>query len=134
MNIVDYILIGVLVIFFWRGFARGFIGTLAWLAGLIIGTWLAGMFYITVGVWLDQWIHNQSLSATVSFIGLLVLSMALVGLVFAVVNKMFNLIPVVGFINRFLGGLLGLVEAILLAGLIFWFVGLIPSDNDWWLW
>jgi uncharacterized membrane protein required for colicin V production len=130
MNIVDYILIAVLLLFFWRGFVRGFIGTLAWLGGLIIGTWLAGKFYVTVGVWLDQWIHNQSLSATISFVGLLVISMGIVGLVFAVVNKMFNLIPVVGFINRFLGGLLGLVEALLLAGLIFWFVGLIPLDND----
>jgi membrane protein required for colicin V production len=129
MNIVDYIVIVFLLLFFWRGFARGFIGTLAWLAGLIIGTWLAGQFYVQVGIWLDQWIHNQSIAALVSFIGVLVVSMGIVGLLFAVANKMFNMIPVIGFINHLLGGLLGLVEALLLAGMIFWFVTLIPLHN-----
>ena len=129
MNIVDYILIVVLVLFFWRGFVRGFIGTLAWLAGLLIGTWLAGQFYVRVGVWLDQWIHQQSLSAMVSFVGVLVLSMVLIGLIFAVVNKIFNMIPVIGYINHFLGGVVGLVEAVFLIGIIFWFVTILPLQN-----
>lgn len=129
MNIVDYILIVVLIFFFWRGFVRGFIGTLAWLAGLLIGTWLAGQFYVQVGVWLDQWIHQQALSAMISFVGVLVLSMALIGIIFAVANKMFNMIPVIGYINHILGGVVGLVEAVLLIGIIFWFVTLLPLQN-----
>jgi len=102
---------------------------LGWLIGLIAGIWLAGQYYSQVAGWLGQWIDNFGLTLVLGFIGVWVIVMVSVGIVFWVINKIFNFIPVIGFVNRFTGGLLGLLECVLILALVFWLVGLSPWQN-----
>ncbi len=130
MNIVDYIIIAVLIIFFLKGFKVGIIGSLGWLIGFAVGVWAAGKYVQQVAVWLDQWLHNPALSAVVGFVGLVLVVMVIVGVFFWIANKIVNFVPFVGLVNRLLGGVLGIIEGALLIGLALWFILALPLNNQ----
>lgn len=130
MNIVDYIIIAVLIIFFLKGFKVGIIGSLGWLIGFAVGVWAAGKYVQQVAVWLDQWLHNPALSAVVGFVGVVLVVMVIVGVFFWIANKIVNFVPFVGLVNRLLGGVLGIIEGGLLIGLALWFILALPLNNQ----
>ena len=130
MNIVDYIIIAVLIIFFLKGFKVGIIGSLGWLIGFAVGVWAAGKYVQPVTVWLDQWLHNPALSAVVGFVGVVLVVMVIVGVFFWIANKIVNFVPFVGLVNRLLGGVLGIIEGALLIGLALWFILALPLNNQ----
>lgn len=130
MNIVDYIIIALLIIFFFKGFRVGIIGSLGWLIGFAVGVWAAGKYIQNVAVWLDTWLHNPALSAVLGFIGIVVVTMVVVGLFFWIANKIVNFVPFVGLVNRLLGGVLGIVEGALLIGIALWFIMALPLHNN----
>ena len=129
MNIADYIIIALLIIFFLKGFRVGIIGSLGWLIGLAVGVWAAGKYVQTVAVWLDQWLHNPALTAVLAFVGIVVVVTVAIGLFFWLANKIINLVPLVGLVNRLLGGVLGLIEGALLVGIALWFILILPLNN-----
>jgi len=130
MLIVDYVVITFLLVFFWKGFRSGLVGMLGWLAGWLAGIWLAGRFYQTVAGWLAPYLSNQIVASIIAFIAVMIAVVIVVGIVFRIVNRVFNLIPVIGFLNKFIGGLLGVVEAMIILGIGFWLVTLIPFSNS----
>ncbi|MFH0874010.1 MAG: CvpA family protein [Candidatus Komeilibacteria bacterium] len=130
MNIVDYIIIAVLIIFFFKGFRAGIIGSLGWIIGLVAGVWAAGKYVEQAASWLDQWLHNPSWSAVLGFIGVLLIVMVIIGLFFWLANKIVNFVPFVGVVNRFFGGILGIIEGALLIGVALWFILILPLNNS----
>src|SRR3989344_7005527 len=110
MLVVDIIIIGVVLYFLAKGFRSGFIKMLSFLAGVILGIWAAGQYYLQVANWLSSFIHTYLLAIVVSFVCLGVVVNVVVGLLLGLVNRIFNFLPVVGFFNKMLGGVIGLVE------------------------
>ncbi len=129
MAIVDYAVIVILILFFVKGYKSGFLGMLGWLVGLLVGIWIAGQYYLQVGDWLAQYIKTQIIALGLGYIIVLVLVMAIVGIIFWVLNRIFNFLPVIGFFNKILGGVLGLIEAIIILGIVFWLVVAVPFSN-----
>jgi len=126
LTILDLILILILFLFIAFGFALGLVQTIGALVGVVVGAWLAGVFYEPVGAWLEPILLGHGNTARiVAFIVVFVLINRLIGLVFWILNKVFNLISIIPFtktINRLLGALLGLLEGTLVLGLIIYFV------------
>lgn len=104
------------------GFATGFIQALGSLIGVVLGAWLAGIWYQPVGELISPWLGNRRGLAMVLAFGLVYLLVTkVIGVGVWLVTKVFHLlkfIPFFGTFNRLLGGLLGLAEGILAAGLV----------------
>ena len=122
METFDYILLAIIAIFTWVGFWSGFISTLGRFLGLFIGAAFASRYYIMLAPsW--QWVFfdSQKITEIALFIIIFILISRAVGLIFWILDKIFNFIrffPFLTTINRLLGGLLGLLEGIVFLGLV----------------
>jgi len=126
LTILDLILILILFLFIAFGFALGLVQTIGALIGVVVGAYLAGVFYEPVGAWLEPILLGHGNTARIiAFIVVFVLVNRLIGLIFWFINKVFNLISIIPFtksLNRILGALLGFLEGTLVLGLIIYFV------------
>ncbi|OGY47143.1 MAG: hypothetical protein A3J62_01825 [Candidatus Buchananbacteria bacterium RIFCSPHIGHO2_02_FULL_38_8] len=126
LTIFDLILLLILFLFIAFGFALGLIQTFGALVGLVLGAWVAGMYYEQLASFLAPFLlNNFVLADIVSFIIIFTLISRLTGLVFHIINKIFNIISFIPFtksLNRLLGALFGFIEGVLALGLILYFI------------
>lgn len=120
MPFVDIILIIIVAVFAVHGLWFGFIRTLGNGVGLIVGAIVAGKYTsLAVSYLLFLFGGNSTIASIVLFLLILIISQQLVGFVFWIIDRLFGFIkwlPFVGFINRLLGGILGLVEGLVVVG------------------
>jgi membrane protein required for colicin V production len=130
MATADFILILILFFFSFAGFWFGLIHSLGALIGTVAGIVVAGHYF----EWLTEIIepifgNNINLAKIISFLVIFIIVNRLVGLVFWLINKIFNVISIIPFlksINRLLGALLGLAEGIIVLGILLIMVGKFP--------
>lgn len=150
LSILDLILILAVFSLVAVGFAMGLIQAIGGLVGLFLGAWAAGLYYGMVSGWLAPFFLGNDFAATITaFILIFTLVNRLVGLVFYLIGKIFNVMSIIPFtktINRILGGVLGLIEAIFSLGLMLtfaasisitpWFASLIADSKmaHWLIW
>ncbi len=122
---MSYFDIGLLVIlscFIINGLTKGLIRLLGQVVGLIVAAYISSHFYLTFYQWGKDIVNfSEGTEKFLSFLVLFILVSSLIGVVFAVIEKIFNLISIIPFtktINRLLGGALGLFEGSLALGLI----------------
>ena len=122
---MSYFDIGLLIVlagFIGNGLAKGLIRLLGQVVGLIVASYVASHFYLTFYQWgKDLVSFSEGTEKFISFIIIFVLVTSVIGAVFILIEKIFNLIsiiPFTGMINRLLGGVLGLLEGSLSLGLI----------------
>lgn len=127
MVIFDIILIIILAGFVFYGFFFGFIRVLGMLAGVVAGTWVAAHYYNNlfslVSTW---WPGNPQIGKAVCFVICFSLVTHIIGWLFALFDQAFKVAAIIPFlktINRLLGAVFGLVEGVLLFGLIFYITG-----------
>lgn len=116
MNWLDIVIIVLLVIFAISGLVNGLIKALFSLAGLILGIFLAGHFYVQLADVLG-FISNENAAKIAAFIVifLVVLIVAtILGVIFTKVVS--NLL--LGWLNRLLGAVFGVFEGALFLGAI----------------
>jgi len=134
MVIFDLILLLTLFVFVGFGYWLGLIHTLGALIGIVIGTWLAGVWYEPFGAWMSPaFLGNESLAKIVGFIILFFIINRLIGFLFWIANRLFNIISILPFlksINRLGGIILGFLEGIFTIGLILFVISKY-SNNDW---
>ncbi|MBU1164001.1 CvpA family protein [Patescibacteria group bacterium] len=142
-TIFDLILLLILFIFISFSFWMGLIQTLGGIVGLFAGAWIGGMYYEQFAVWLNPYfMDHPNVARIVAFILIFTLVNRLVGLIFWLINKVFNVISMLPFlksINRIGGALLGFVEGVLILGAIIlminrfpigeWVMGIIGSSQ-----
>jgi membrane protein required for colicin V production len=117
MNILDWIIIGVLLFYLVSGFRAGFILKIGSLLGLILGIIIAGRNYQTV----SGWFGGSILWDIAAFILIMVLVSVIVGFVAMVVNKIYNfaaIIPGFKLVNRLGGAIVGVIEGSIFLGII----------------
>jgi uncharacterized membrane protein required for colicin V production len=134
LTVLDLILILVLFLFIAFGFALGLVQTIGAIIGVFIGAWAAGAWYEPFGAWLEPiMLGHANTARIVAFIAIFVIINRLVGLIFYIINKIFNLVSIIPFtksLNRVLGALLGALEGTLVLGLILYFVSRF-TFSDW---
>ncbi len=114
MNYLDLIIGLLLLLGVIRGLFKGFIASVASLAGLIIGIWASIKFAGVVGGWLASFIHTKPeyinvVSFILIFIGVAI-ALSFLG---SLVEKIAESIQL-GFANKILGGLFGFFKAALM--------------------
>ncbi|MDD4901083.1 MAG: CvpA family protein [Patescibacteria group bacterium] len=123
MSIFDIILIIIIAGFVFYGLFFGLIRTFGSLVGVVLGLWLTFVFYLTVFDWVKNlFFGHEAAGKIVTFIILFTLINRLIGFIFAVLDRTFDLLSVIPFlktINRLAGAILGFLEGGLILGLIF---------------
>ena len=118
MQIIDIIISTLLVVGLLMGLVKGLVKQVASLAGLVCGLLVGRAFYMPVG---GFFVKIFKLSVEASHITAFVLILILVPLLFSLVgwllSKLLSAISL-GWINRLLGGLVGVLKFALLAGVI----------------
>lgn len=126
MSIIDLILLIILAGFIFYGFFFGLVRTIGSLVGVVAGVWLTLIFYLTAfDLIKDLFFGYELIGKIVTFILLFTLINRLVGFLFALADKTFNLISIIPFlktINRLAGAVLGALEGGLVLGLALLYV------------
>lgn len=127
MNFIDLTILIVVILFSIRGLIRGFVLEITSLVGLLVG-------YLTAMLFLDQvtnlfLILFPSLPRTVlqiiSFLILFIGSNLLLKLLAQLLTKTLKL-ALLGWLNRLLGGLAGLVKSVILMSMVVFLFSFIP--------
>lgn len=134
MSILDIILIVLLFLFFITGFWRGLIKSIGAFLGLILGIFIAGLFYTDLVSFVSKYVSwSPNVLNVIAFILIFTITARLVELVFAVINKIFKLFTIIPFlktINRLAGGAFGLLQGAFFLGIAIY----IYSKYAFWPW
>lgn len=124
MFIFDIILLAILAAFVLYGFFFGFIRVIGMLVGVVAGTWVAAHYYTYLFSLISSWWPG---SPQVGKITIFIICFSLIthgiGWLFTFFDQAFKVAAIIPFlktINRLLGAVAGLVEGVLLFGLIFY--------------
>ncbi len=138
MSLVDLLILIILAGFVLSGFIFGFVQSLGNLIGSAVALVLANIFVGPVSTAIGSWFGvNSSLVSVFVFFFLFVLIARLVGFGFWILAKMFGFlawIPFAKTINRILGAGFGLIEGIIVVGLVFYYAQkFLPASvvNSW---
>ncbi len=133
MAIFDLILVIILGGFILFGLWFGLIHTLGALVGITAGAWIAGHYYLVLSDWLGRFFGSGNVLKTISFIVIFILANRLIGLIFYVIDRIFNFVAIIPFlktINRLAGATLGLIEGVLVIGTSLYVASRYPL-GDW---
>ena len=118
MQIIDIIISALLVVGLIMGLVKGLVKQVASLSGLVCGLLVGRAFYMPVG---GFFVKIFKLSVEASHITAFILILILVPLIFSLVgwllSKLLSAISL-GWVNRLLGGIVGVLKFALLAGII----------------
>ena len=106
MNWLDILILVTLAAAVIGGLAIGIVRSTVNLVGLLVGIFLAGRCYETVGRWLG-FINNVSVANTVGFVLIVLVVMIIAGVVCAVLRKLMRAV-LLGCFDRLLGVVVGL--------------------------
>lgn len=124
MTLFDVILIVLLCGFIFYGLFFGLVQTLGGLIGVFFGAIIASRFFVPVAEFaVPIFGGNLMLSKFVCFLVIFIIVNRGVGLIFYIVDRIFDFVKIVPFvksINRILGAILGFFEgAFLLGGILY---------------
>ena len=138
MNQIDLAIAIALVLFALIGFVRGFIKEIGALCGYFVSLWVAGQLYVQGASFLKPFfvtwpIGGELASYVVSFLAIFFICQIVVGIVVQLADgliKLFGFIPFLKTINRSGGAVVGLIEGLLVVGLVIFIIGKYPFSPD----
>lgn len=129
MQTVDIVILVVLVCGLITGFKKGFFNQLASLAGLIVGLVVAWMFYPKVAEMLAPYLGGSGTICTVvSFVAIWLVAFIIISIIVKGVGKAMDAVHL-GFLNRLLGGALGIAKYVLLLCIVVWALDSFDSES-----
>ncbi|KKQ62039.1 MAG: Colicin V production protein [Parcubacteria group bacterium GW2011_GWE2_38_18] len=124
MVIFDIGLIIILAGFVFYGLFFGLIRTIGALLGMLIGIWVAGMYYVTVAGWFKNLFFGyDSVGKLITFLVIFILVSSLIKFAFMMLDKAFDFLAIIPFlktINRLAGAVFGLVLGGFMLGFVFY--------------
>jgi membrane protein required for colicin V production len=131
MNFFDFIIVALIALFVINGLRKGIIISLATLAALILGIWVAVHFSNYLDATLVDNFHPSRkwlpiLSFTITFL-LVVIGVLIVA---RLMEKLVDLVGL-GLFNRIGGALLGLIKGVILVSVIIFLVAIIDPKGKW---
>lgn len=129
MNALDFGVIAIILLFLVRGIWIGFVRQLASLAGLILGYLFAGRYYEQISPRLSSVISSPQLAFLVTYV-LLFLAVFLGVMALGFVLKKVMSLSLLGWFDRLLGGIFGLVKAGVVVTVGFMVLSGLLADNN----
>lgn len=129
MSTLDAIIIIILALFLSRGIWTGFIKQVASIAALLIGFVVAGRFYGESSRLVIPFIDNQQAGFFIAYTLLFLLAFAAVILAGILLKKVVTL-SLLGWFDRLLGGILGLIKGIFISCLFFMVLAIFISGGS----
>lgn len=112
MTYVDYIILGILVLFTIKGLFKGLVHQVMTLVGLIAGLLLAWQFYpVIAGIAMKIGI-NPLVSSVVAFIAIYIAVVVTARILAELLGKAIKFL-LLGWLNKLAGGVFGLIEGLL---------------------
>ena len=131
MNFLDYILLIIVALFMILGYRKGIIISLATVAALILGIYAAVHFSNFIdSVLMENLKPSRKWLPFISFSLTFLLVLVGVLLVGKLMEKLVD-VAGLGFANRLLGAMLGLVKGVILASVLFFIVITIDHEGKW---
>lgn len=132
MFLVDVILVAIIGLFVLFGFLFGFVHSLGSLVGAILGTVLTSRLIEPAFERFGFILGGGAFAKIVLFILIFLLISRIIGLLFWVVEKVlgiFAMIPFAKTVNRLIGAVFGLLEGIIVVGVVLFFaLQYLPDD------
>ncbi|MFA6533638.1 MAG: CvpA family protein [Patescibacteria group bacterium] len=125
----DLALLIILGLFALLGLISGFIQALGTLLGVLLGAFVAGHYYQLAAGWGSFLWGDGNWGRLISFFLILIIVSRLVGLLFYLVNRIFEIISIIPFlktINRLVGLVFGLLEGLCVVSLTVYFLSQYP--------
>lgn len=119
LSLADVIIIITVFGFAFAGFFFGLIHTLGSVVGTVAGFIIASRYSALVAGWFAGIFGSSGTMKVIIFILIFLIASRLVGFIFWIVQKIFDVISLVPFLkslNRLLGAALGVAEGIIVAG------------------
>lgn len=118
---LDWLLIILLILGFLSGLWVGFIHKVGSLLGTILGIIIGSRYYDSI----DMLFGGGPGGKIIAFMALLTLTSFVVGIIFRIINRIFHLIAIIPGLksfNRLLGGLMALLQRIIIFSIVFYYL------------
>ena len=125
----DIFILIILIFFTISGFKNGFIKETSRILSLIIGFILAGRFHYNLNPYLKDYIENESILTAISYLIIFFISVMIISIVAKFLQKVFEFV-LLGWLNRVLGLLLGLLKGFFIVSLIIFIIETLPITLD----
>ena len=114
MNVLDIVILILLIFGFIRGVMKGFVLGLSSFLGIVVSIYIA-RYFATPIIWFAESLLgiNQHISSVVGFLIVFLAALILFHFIAVLINKFVSLVAL-GWLNKFLGGLLFLVKYLLI--------------------
>lgn len=134
MSSIDILILVIVALFVWKGIRFGLIESFGGIIGLFIGAYMAGRYFEQVASSLESFLfHSTSFAKVVAFILIFIVVNRAVALIFWIIDKAFDIIAIIPFLetfNHLLGGLLGFLEGLLFIAVIVFFLEKAPFGSS----
>lgn len=118
---MDILLLILLAVGFISGLFSGAVKQVVSLVAFVAGFILACLYYQELGDVLEGFLNYPTFCKVAAFVLLCVVVPIVASLIASLITKMLNFIPVLGTLNRLLGGLLCMAKYALVLGAFIWF-------------
>ncbi|MEL7561579.1 CvpA family protein [Dehalogenimonas sp. 4OHTPN] len=115
MNWLDIALLVFLAFQVFSGLSQGLIKALGGLLGLIVGIFLAGRFYESLGGSVFSFISNEDIANAAAFAAVLIVTWIVFSIIAGLLTKLVSVV-LLGWVNRLAGAIFGLFMGTLIAG------------------
>ena len=125
----DIIILLILTFFILNGFRHGFIEEMRKIISLIGGFVFASKFHRFCIPFIEPIVSGNTIQITISYLLIFIISVILINIIFKTLQKFIEL-ALLGWLNRLLGSLLGLLKGFLIISLFMFIFGSIPLNID----
>ncbi len=129
LNWLDIAILVMLSVVIARGLWTGFSMAVSTFFGVILGFWVAAQQFPFVAVKLSPFIHDELWRSLISF-GLLFLVVYLAFLTAGIVLRGFFRVIKLGWVDRLLGGVVGLAKGLIFAGVVIFVMTLVLPEGS----
>lgn len=128
-NWLDTVLLIIISVLFIRGLWTGFSRSMATLLGAIVGFWAGINYFHIIALKLSSFIDNEITRSLAAFFLIFITVYLIFTLVGIIIHGFFKLIRM-GWFDRLLGGLTGLLKGAVFAGGLLFLLTLLLPDNS----
>ncbi|PWB38495.1 MAG: hypothetical protein C3F02_04030 [Parcubacteria group bacterium] len=131
MNVLDIILVVIILLFVWKGFRSGLVGSIGGFLGVLFSIWLGTHYMEMAGRWLMGALNfdNTALANILGFIGLFVAVNIVVSILVMIINRIFHIIPFIDLINKLMGAIVGVLAGVLAVVAFVYLLSLLPISD-----
>ena len=123
----DILILIILGFFTFSGFKNGFIKEAARIVGMVGGFFSAHNFHDDLMPFLEVYISNTNILTVVSYLAVFCIALVFINTLATMLQKFFELI-LLGWLNRLLGTVLGLIKGIFVVSIIIFILEIAPSE------